>query len=245
MEPSQEPLDSSVGKFSPLSFLSTDQTPSKISIFGSQNRVAFNLNALPITLIEALNQNPAPNTSITSPQTNQEPNMTNENSEGTAMNNQETKCQFCNVNFNSEELTEHIDNCDMRKINCDKCGERVLMDVFDIHYEECESDEMDDLSDGGSMEEENTANNLTYERLLELDENVVKKGMTEEQLKEFQEFLYVKSLDGEGSCVICMCDYQTGEYLRKLSCCHLFHKGCIDQWLGANITCPTCKKYLR
>jgi len=156
----------------------------------------------------------------------------------------------------------------------------VLLDIYDIHFEECleaetqpnegnpriatiasianmymrarAGNEMEDdsIEDEENMEEEDEGffldeSEMTYERLLMLDANVVKKGMSSEQLKEFPVQLYVRSLDGEGSCVVCMCDYETGEYVRKLSCNHNFHKGCIDKWLDANITCPTCKKYLR
>lgn len=183
----------------------------------------------------------------------------NENSDQeTAPKPEMAKCQYCNIDFASVEIQGHIDDCDMRKINCEKCGQRVLMDVFDFHFEECganqgelidPSSEMyveerneEENSDGGMEEEESE---MTYERLLLLDENAVSKGMTQEQIKEFRELLYVKSLDGEGSCVICMSEYQTGEYTRKLSCVHFFHKNCIDQWLGSNYTCPTCKKHLR
>jgi len=202
---------------------------------------------------------------MTSIQLSHETSLVIEKQEEMMSHKQESMCQFCNANFPSEEIEGHKDNCDMRKLNCDKCGERVLMDIFEIHYEECDTDQMDpsyemynrhpeDNNGGnsdhsGEMEEEEITqmneNEMTYERLLMLDENAVKVGMSPEQLKEFQEILYVKSLDGEGSCVICMSDYQTGEYLRKLSCRHMFHKKCIDQWLDAHITCPTCKKYLR
>jgi len=257
MESSQDSLDSSLGKFSPLSILSSNQTPSKPNLFGSQNRIAFSVNALSLTLAETLVQNSVFSTPTTNPQTIQESNNKMEILEEISLdNNQQARCQYCSADFSSEELNAHIDNCDLRKISCDKCGERILMDIFDIHYEECEPEDMDppseinhrydeDNGESGEMEEEITENNMTYERLLMLDENIVKKGMTQEQLKEFQELLYVKSLDGEGSCVICMSEYQTGEYIRKLTCCHVFHKNCIDQWLGANITCPTCKKELR
>ena len=176
----------------------------------------------------------------------------------------EVKCNYCSVDFASELIAEHTETCDMRKIPCDRCGERILMDIFDFHFEECEGQPMEYINPQGmrnqeemddeSMEDEEInitettlqqEGNLTYEVLLRLDETIVKKGMSPEQLKEFPIQLYVKSLDGEGSCNICLYEYETGDYVRKLSCCHKFHKGCIDKWLDTNITCPMCKKYLR
>jgi len=179
----------------------------------------------------------------------------------------EEKCQYCNFDFSVEVIEFHKEECDFRKIFCGNCGELIPLEVFDYHLNECNTD-MEDNNEGdeseniegedrrNSMEEEgrptrrrNPAfipeSEMTYERLLQLDENAVKKGMTEEQIKNFKVNLYVKSLDGLGSCVVCMEEYETGGYLRKLSCKHQFHKECIDKWLEDHITCPTCKKELR
>jgi len=157
----------------------------------------------------------------------------------------------------------------MRPNPCPRCGEQVAGDAFDLHLEQCgdrhsaenptqprfstyfgntsEADNMSMDYDDNGMEDEFflQEEEFTYERLLMLDETIVKKGMTVEQMKDFLTQLYVKSLDGEGSCSICLSDYETGEYTRRLTCDHKFHKGCIDKWLDANITCPMCKKYLR
>lgn len=42
------------------------------------------------------------------------------------------------------------------------------------------------------------------------------------------------------SCVICLSDFSAGEAIRTLSCKHVFHKECIDNWLGSHTTCPLC-----
>ncbi|KAL8731422.1 MAG: hypothetical protein Q9166_003397 [cf. Caloplaca sp. 2 TL-2023] len=44
-------------------------------------------------------------------------------------------------------------------------------------------------------------------------------------------------------CLVCLCDYEVGEEIRRLTKCnHLFHRECIDQWLttGRN-SCPLCR----
>ena len=45
-------------------------------------------------------------------------------------------------------------------------------------------------------------------------------------------------------CVICLEDYKSGTYKRKLSCGHIFHKKCIDKWFkkSNNINCSVCRK---
>ncbi|KAJ2891359.1 hypothetical protein IWW38_003653 [Coemansia aciculifera] len=42
-------------------------------------------------------------------------------------------------------------------------------------------------------------------------------------------------------CGICMEEYVPEEYAVELPCKHLYHKECIDHWLGMNGTCPICR----
>jgi hypothetical protein len=44
----------------------------------------------------------------------------------------------------------------------------------------------------------------------------------------------------EGSCIICLADYEVDEELKVLPCHHHFHKACIDEWLHIQKTCPLC-----
>ncbi|KAF1830035.1 hypothetical protein BDW02DRAFT_508534 [Decorospora gaudefroyi] len=50
-------------------------------------------------------------------------------------------------------------------------------------------------------------------------------------------------LVGGTRCLVCLCDFEVSEEVRKLvKCEHMFHKICIDQWLttGRN-SCPLCR----
>ena len=45
-------------------------------------------------------------------------------------------------------------------------------------------------------------------------------------------------------CSICLDKYKVGEYKRKLTCGHKFHKKCIDKWFkySNDFRCPICRK---
>ena len=42
-------------------------------------------------------------------------------------------------------------------------------------------------------------------------------------------------------CQICQCDFEAGDHVKVLPCCHDFHVGCIDHWLKDNNSCVLCK----
>ncbi|KAL6533590.1 hypothetical protein OROHE_013423 [Orobanche hederae] len=46
----------------------------------------------------------------------------------------------------------------------------------------------------------------------------------------------------DGTCPICLSDYQPKETLRSIpECNHFFHANCVDEWLKLNATCPLCR----
>ncbi|KAJ4832461.1 hypothetical protein Tsubulata_016011 [Turnera subulata] len=42
-------------------------------------------------------------------------------------------------------------------------------------------------------------------------------------------------------CSVCMEDLQIGSVGKRMPCQHVYHGGCIDQWLMIKNTCPTCR----
>ncbi|KAG6389910.1 hypothetical protein SASPL_151385 [Salvia splendens] len=65
-----------------------------------------------------------------------------------------------------------------------------------------------------------------------------------EQLNLNRDYSYAnRSADRFGSeCVVCLNRFAEGESLRKLACCHVFHRDCLGGWLGQmNFSCPLCR----
>ena len=68
------------------------------------------------------------------------------------------------------------------------------------------------------------------------------KGATEAAI----ELLPLVKIDSDtegvdGSCPICLNDMVLGEEARILTCKHMFHRQCLDEWLRVNASCPTCR----
>nr|CAD1817623.1 unnamed protein product [Ananas comosus var. bracteatus] len=48
--------------------------------------------------------------------------------------------------------------------------------------------------------------------------------------------------EGDGTCAVCLADFEEGEAVRVLpECAHCFHVACIDAWLRARTSCPVCR----
>ena len=43
-------------------------------------------------------------------------------------------------------------------------------------------------------------------------------------------------------CSICLDEYTDDDKIIKLTCNHIYHKGCIKEWFKVNKNCPNCRK---
>ncbi|KAA3468192.1 RING-H2 finger protein ATL78-like [Gossypium australe] len=51
--------------------------------------------------------------------------------------------------------------------------------------------------------------------------------------------------DEEVECAICLCKIDEDDEIPELRCDHLFHKVCLDRWVGhRRTTCPVCRRSL-
>ncbi|XP_059650546.1 uncharacterized protein LOC132296351 [Cornus florida] len=55
-----------------------------------------------------------------------------------------------------------------------------------------------------------------------------------------------KGFEGAVECAVCLCKIEEGDEIRELRCVHLFHRVCLDRWVGfGHMTCPLCRGSLR
>ena len=50
-----------------------------------------------------------------------------------------------------------------------------------------------------------------------------------------------KKSDNNNNCVVCLTEFEIGDIISALPCCHVFHTKCIENWLQKELTCPVCK----
>ena len=55
----------------------------------------------------------------------------------------------------------------------------------------------------------------------------------------------VNAKGAAGGCAICLEGFRVGDAVRPMPCCHLFHAGCVDQWLKIKAVCPDCRTTVR
>lgn len=86
---------------------------------------------------------------------------------------------------------------------------------------------------------------LSYEELIALGEVVgtESRGLSADTIASLPSVNYKARSSQDGNtdqCVICRLDYEDGDSLVVLSCKHLYHPECINQWLQINKVCPIC-----
>ncbi|CAL1391848.1 unnamed protein product [Linum trigynum] len=74
------------------------------------------------------------------------------------------------------------------------------------------------------------------------------------QVQEYYESNDVVSATAEdlrqsSECAVCLSKVEQGDEIRKLTCCHVFHKVCLDRWSMQSFTrrsptCPLCRRAL-
>ena len=74
-----------------------------------------------------------------------------------------------------------------------------------------------------------------------VDEEQDKAGMSEEDLTHLPSTRYHPSaIPRDTTCAVCLSEIEDGEEIRQLTCKHMYHRACIDNWLRKRGVCPLC-----
>jgi len=80
------------------------------------------------------------------------------------------------------------------------------------------------------------------ERLMEVQEMLSRRrGLSQETIGQVEMLRWDSSTETQNQCMVCLAEFVEGEEVRKLPCGHIFHAGCIDEWLRRCTDCPICK----
>lgn len=103
----------------------------------------------------------------------------------------------------------------------------------------------DELDESGFSHVNNLYNNMTDDvEVHDFGEGEERAFLTECSGDLLQlEFVQPEDIPDDAVCYICIdaIDRQEWKRVMKLSCKHLFHSGCIANWLVRTNTCPTCR----
>ena len=75
-----------------------------------------------------------------------------------------------------------------------------------------------------------------------------KKKNNKDEINDIQEKKIKKNLKDklkDKNCRICLNDFNVGEHISYLPCCHVYHSKCIKKWLKINNLCPLCKEEVK
>ena len=80
------------------------------------------------------------------------------------------------------------------------------------------------------------------------------RGVKKEVLRSLPTVTYVPdsgkakakaAAGGADECAICLAEFEEGQAMRVLpQCAHAFHAACVDTWLRAHSSCPSCRRVL-
>ncbi|KAL5706503.1 RING-type E3 ubiquitin transferase [Ranunculus cassubicifolius] len=108
-----------------------------------------------------------------------------------------------------------------------------------------DEDHSDDDTNSQDTWEEVDPDELSYEELIALGDVVgtESRGLSADTIASLPSINY-KSQNNEDSstdqCVICRLEYEDEDTLTVLSCKHMYHSECINNWLHINKVCPIC-----
>ena len=83
---------------------------------------------------------------------------------------------------------------------------------------------------------------MSYEEMLLLDENRVKRGFAPDQIKKIKWTKAQSEEECKENCSICQDQIKKDEQFLSLKCHHEYHQECVEIWFMREKICPNCKQ---
>lgn len=74
-------------------------------------------------------------------------------------------------------------------------------------------------------------------------------NLPSDQNLEYHLQLHLRSYESNREvveCAVCLSKVEEDEEVKELTCHHLFHRVCLDRWVGfGHVTCPLCRRLVK
>jgi len=146
-------------------------------------------------------------------------------------------CEFCNepcyVTFHTQHLRVCPKNPENIKINCRYCDRTLSSVLYNSHIDACEELHQHRRRSVGPQRRGRHC--LETLRKVKTNNEI---GLIE----DYERVNPLKICKAVSECSICLEDIETVFDKSTLTCCHEFHRKCIDKWSRRQRRCPICRK---
>ena len=168
-------------------------------------------------------------------------NMNNINNMNNTMRMNENSMNFnpMNNNMMNTNFNNPMNNMNNNMMNPFFIPMNPMMD-FNLNFSESVSLEPKNVKRNEGLDVK-----CDIDRILHSNHELQNKNKDLQTIINFIPFTIIqdepKKLKDDPSCVICLTNFEVGEKVSALPCCHSFHTKCLDNWITRNPKCPVCK----
>ena len=166
--------------------------------------------------------------------------MMNNNMNNNIMNNNMNNMGMMNNNMHNNIMNNNMNNMGMGMNMFNMMNPMMNPMMFNFNFSDSLSLEPKDIK-----RKEGLDIKCDIDRILSSNRELENKNKDLQTIINYIPFTIIqdepKKIKDEPRCVICLSDFEIGEKVSALPCCHSFHTKCLDEWITRNQKCPICK----